>query len=256
MKNRYLILLILTLLAFMIYVWKYPPLESRYVKGGEDQVEKIITKDTIKPVKPTEAVCMDYLSVEPPMMQIDLINQMTRHYKNQTLRQVNRTGHFLNSGKSDARAIWFDFETLKRFLYYIEHYATDNNVSVDNLGIRAYYANYPVSNWNSYEPDLVDSDGNEVVSSKYAGMHTLILIPTIRRNNVDYDFNPKDHQSYGTSLNEIYRSYSMAKFIPSSFSQPPFRVLGLSNDRTTSRNHGSLFPPDPSNARGVSFPLR
>ncbi|WP_299443858.1 hypothetical protein [uncultured Aquimarina sp.] len=243
MKNRYLILLILTLVAFAIYVWNYPPYEFENsidpnVKNGSTTPETVVN-----PPQQNEAVCMDYLSVEPPTMHVKLIDEMTKLYKNQIGRGIK---------PNDAQAIWFDFETLKRFLYYIEYYSEKHDIPLTDLGVRAYYANYPsMRKWDTYRRDL------NMVPKNYEKKHTLILIPTIKRNNIDYDFNPKDRQSYYTPLNRIYSFMNEAMIIPNPFSQPSsLRVLGLSNDRTTSRNHGSLFPPDPSTDKGVSFPLR
>lgn len=134
-----------------------------------------------------------------------LIQNLVDNYRSNQLEAINQD---LNI--EDAHSVWFDLPTLKSFVAEIEAQAKliDQNVKDVDLGIRFYYAAYPAVP----EPS---------VPTDYANRHTLVMIPTKKMNNFNYDFNPFEN-----------KSESLA-------------VAGVLTD-ALALNHGDLVPPGTS----------
>lgn len=134
-----------------------------------------------------------------------LIQNLVDNYRSNQLEAINQD---LNI--EDAHSVWFDLPTLKSFVAEIEAQAKliDQNVKDVDLGIRFYYAAYPAVP----EPS---------VPTEYANRHTLVMIPTKKMNNLNYDFNPFEN-----------KSESLA-------------VAGVLTD-ALALNHGTLVPPSAS----------
>jgi len=134
-----------------------------------------------------------------------LIQNLVDNYRSNQLEAINQD---LNI--EDAHSVWFDLPTLKSFVAEIEAQAKlfDQNVKDVDLGIRFYYAAYPAVP----EPS---------VPTEYANRHTLVMIPTKKMNNLNYDFNPFEN-----------KSESLA-------------VAGVLTD-ALALNHGTLVPPSTS----------
>lgn len=103
-----------------------------------------------------------------------LIQNLVDNYRMNQLEFINQ-----NLSKGDAHSIWFDLPTLKSFIAEIEAeaQAIDQNTTENDLGIRFYYAAYP---------DVPEA----TVPADYGKRHTLVMVPTKKENNLDYDFNP------------------------------------------------------------------
>ncbi len=245
----------MTLIVFGIYVYFNPPYNKSTEKVKVQSNDLVNNEEKKSKIK---KICINYPLSEMPKMELGLIHKMTNDYKRYISNSNGLINRFGSVKKNDARAIWFDFKTLQKFLYFVEYYAEIQNTPIEDLGIRAYYANYPSKrHWNNYK-DL--SDGENEVPKKYEQMHTLIFIPTIKRGDFDFDFDPKNRKTYTRTIENVlgYDGVNRAGFFPA-FQESVFNdtteVFALST-RTTSRNHGSLFPPDPISAKGVSFPFR
>lgn len=123
--------------------------------------------------------------LEPGMMSNSLIQTLIDNYRQNHLTAINTA-----LGIQDAHSIWFDLPKLKNFIAKIEEEAAKVNpdTSAEDLGIRFYYATYPKQeNWS-----IMDS---HPVPAEYAGKHTLVMIPTLKKTDeagelIDYDFNP------------------------------------------------------------------
>lgn len=181
-------------------------------------------------------ICSNYSTLST--LEVKLIHEMISGYKLNQLTAINNNaasiGIPLPSG--DARAIWFDLETLKAFIYQIELKASKNQPSIPDteLGIRIYYANYPYyQNWNNY-PDLLAPGGSNVLPQNYEKRHTLVMIPTIRIDGLDVDFNPIDPLTYSENPLPTNSNYS---------AQSTTRAVALTGTSSSSQNHGSLIPP-------------
>lgn len=144
-------------------------------------------------------------SSNPNTLPIDLIQNLIDNYRNNQLDCINQ-----NMAMDDAHSIWFDLPTLKSFIAEMETQSEiiDPTVPNTDLGIRFYYAAYP------QVPQLP-------IPSNYAKRHTLVMIPTKKKDNLDYDFNPFE------DTNKV------------------LAVTGLITD-ALAMNHGTLVPPKTS----------
>ncbi|QRA42737.1 hypothetical protein [Chryseobacterium cucumeris] len=159
--------------------------------------------------------------LEPGIMSNSLIQALIDNYRQNHLNAINTA-----LGIQDAHSIWFDLPKLKSFIAKIEEEATKVNpaASSEDLGIRFYYATYPKQeNWS-----IMDS---HPVPTEYAGRHTLVMVPTLKKANetgelIDYDFNPFQ-SAEGKSLVLANKG------------------MGEDSDTGLGENSGTLIPPSP-----------
>ncbi len=164
--------------------------------------------------------------MSPNTLPSALIQNLIENYRSSQLTAIN-SGLDMN----DAHSIWFDLPTLKKFIADIEAETQNVNpeVTENDLGIRFYYAAYPsTENWNIME--------NQPIGQEYAGKHTLVLVPTMKKANeegemLDYDFNPLNS---GTNLRS---NVSLMLSLESADDEPQ------SEDNALAQNHGQLIPP-------------
>lgn len=157
--------------------------------------------------------------IAPNTMTTSFFQELINNYRNNQLEAINS-----NLEMNDAHSIWFDLPKLKKFIADIETEAkkADPETTENDLGIRFYYAAYPkAENWAIME--------NHTVPKEYAEKHTLVMIPTLKKENesgklLDFDFAPNG-QTIGMALK-------------SRNAEPPIEEEGLG------QNHGSLIPPD------------
>jgi hypothetical protein len=196
-------------------------------------------------------ICMDYDNVQPATLTTELVKSMVTTYRGNQLNNIQTAP--TNAVPQDAQAIWFDLETLKTFLYHIEH-NVDNHTAEGRdkkLGVRIYYAAYPK---NEEMKRMAESQTDSTFSynPSYEKLHTLVMIPTISgKEGENYDFNPLDATSYNGFVN-------MKKDAANPFMSNNYTTLtlgGSANPNSTSptiaRNHGSLIPP--ASNLGLSF---
>ncbi|WP_411811321.1 hypothetical protein ACLB9Y_15295 [Chryseobacterium scophthalmum] len=134
-------------------------------------------------------------------LPVDLIQNLVDNYRNNQLEYINQ-----NMTTGDAHSVWFDLPTLKSFIAEIETQAQiiNPNVQNDDLGIRFYYAAYPET---TVQP----------TPSNYAKRHTLVMIPTKKEQDLNYDFNPFEG-----------------------------KALAVTGGLALAQNHGTLVPPSTS----------
>ncbi|MBP2618805.1 hypothetical protein [Chryseobacterium jejuense] len=117
-------------------------------------------------------------------MSNDLIKALIDNYRQNQMIAINET-----MGITDSNSIWFDLTKLKNFINQLEHEARKMNseCTEEDLGVRFYYAAYPkIENW-----DIMES---HPVPQEYSERHTLIMVPTLKKENEDgeiihFDFN-------------------------------------------------------------------
>lgn len=161
------------------------------------------------------------LNLPPNTMAQNFIQILVNNYRNNQLKSVKD-----KMGIDDAHSIHFDLNTLKKFIADIETLASANNpeTNPEDLGIRFYYAAYPnLENW--------DVMNNTPIGREYAEKHTLVMIPTIKRQDengemLSYDFNPLASSGDGKVL-----AMASAK-------------NANSDCEVICQNHGALIPPD------------
>ncbi len=187
-----------------------------------------------------DSVCMSYDNENMSTLDVDLIHTMVDTYKKNQLDFINRNPN--SKTNNDAHSIWFDLETLKKFVYHIEAISKKTDtIASDKLGVRIYYAAYPEikTEENKFE-DLKDFKADPE-RSQYGNLHTLVMIPTIEVEGKMVDFNPLDKNTYSkglVGLKEYY--YNAGSQIPNS---NPTAALTSTTRNTGARNHGILIPP-------------
>ncbi|MGG5208761.1 hypothetical protein ACQWU4_07415 [Chryseobacterium sp. MIQD13] len=145
----------------------------------------------------------------------ELVKKLISNYRDNQMQAVNK-----ELGITDSHAIWFDLPKLKKFIECIENEArnTNPNVSEEDLGIRFYYAAYPkAEDWAIME--------NHPVEVEYAERHTLVMIPTLKKEDetgemLNYDFCPS-----GSTLAMAAKNGNPG------------------DTETIAENHGTLSPP-------------
>lgn len=203
-------------------------------------------------------ICMDYDTITPPTLTTEMVKSMVTQYSIAQLNSIQTAT--TNAVPVDARSIWFDLETLKEFLYQIEHNVNKNPTQGRDkkLGVRIYYAAYP-DNTKMRDLAATQTDPNFSYNPAYEKKHTLVMIPTIQgADRENYDFNPLDVNSYigftnmktGGAYSPNSSSYSTLSLGTSA--NPVNTTQGaIVNNAVIARNHGYLIPP--SSGIGLSF---
>lgn len=198
-------------------------------------------------------ICMDYDTITPPTLTTEMVKSMVTEYSDTQLHNIQTAP--TNAVPVDARSIWFDLETLKEFLYHIEHNVTKNATQARNkeLGVRIYYAAYP-KNDKMRDLAATQTDPNFSYNPAYEKKHTLVMIPTIQgADRENYDFNPLDVNSYigftnmktGGVFSPNSSSYATLSLGTSSAPviYAPTTTGGGTSPSIISRNLGELSPP-------------
>lgn len=174
-------------------------------EGFKDFFLHFCTKYPIKPKKMNNQNDQNTGMNNTNVIPTQLIQNLVDNYRSNQLEAINQ-----NLNLDDAHSIWFDLPTLKSFIAEIEDQAQsiDQNVTENDLGIRFYYAAYP---------EVPETS----VPAEYTKKHTLVLIPTKKKNDLDYDFNPLEDTDSALA------------------------VTGLATD-ALAMNHGTLVPPKTS----------
>ncbi len=191
-------------------------------------------------------ICQDYSDKTISKLPVNLIYDMVGLY---SPRQSAINPNFT---MEDARAVWFDLETLKKFLYHIEYTAKkmDDKVKTEDLGVRVYYARYPRKEyWENKYGGILKGFHHDQKTQEYGMKHTLIMVPTIRGETTDMDFNPIDRGTYKTGLPDFSSIQRYDQHVSAIVPLPESPKTPL--EYSGSQNHGGLFPPGESD--GLSF---
>ncbi|KMQ68059.1 hypothetical protein ACM39_09355 [Chryseobacterium sp. FH2] len=165
---------------------------------------------------------------EPSVLPIDFVQNLIDNYRSNQLQAINK-----EMQTTDAHSIWFSLEKLKKLINDIETETqkVDSSIGVKELGIRFYYAAYPkIEDWTRME--------GYSIPDTYAGKHTLVMIPTLNRqdeqgNYFNFDFNPLDQNSYTEAV--AGKGKGKGKIIA--------MAAKVAQQQTIADNHGTLSPP-------------
>lgn len=217
-KKHLFIIIALLAIAFGSYIYNYPP-----VNGTTNSAVRSLLADNS--------------TIKPSTLRVSLIREMVENYRQTQLRAIENAGQ--DAVKDDSRSILFDLHTLKNFLNAIES-ATKQNDAHAKLGIRMYYAAYPLnSKWG--EPGYKDLKRllDDEITKQYERKHTLILIPVIKNNKGIYaDFNPLDKSTYQGFPKRLNTGMRL-------LSEPPADTTDIPG-----LNHGQLIPPASNQGEG------
>jgi hypothetical protein len=169
----------------------------------------------------------------------NLIREMVQNYKADPSFANWNSGS--NKPDEDARSVWFNLDSLKKFIWYVETQSVAKQINnIDKLGIRIYYGRYPITNTGSRFTDLINMPAN------YTNRHTVFMLPTYFDGTYNVDFDPNlTTGSIPVSLNPIIKSDIDTKITGSkvAVSEPTNNMM---------QNHGDLIPPMTSpNYRGA-----
>ncbi len=201
-------------------------------------------------------VCSNYDSSTQSKLPVELIQKMVDDYNSKQRSHINSSMSQLNSDGGDAKSIWFDLETLKKFIYHIEKEAKNNRnnpTNIDKLGVRIYYASYPKrETWEKSKFDnALDGFIGDPITERYGERHTLVMLPTIDINGTITDFDPFVSSSYELGL--VTGEGTLPKYTYALMLNTPQATTTQSSGArsTTSQNHGGLYPPYPED--GAAF---
>ncbi|MBB3123291.1 hypothetical protein FHS04_000788 [Mesoflavibacter sabulilitoris] len=207
MKAKYLIVSIFSLIVLSIFI-------SCSFSRGTGSVSNDNT------------LCLNYERSDKSNLEIGLVHEMTTLYQNST-------------NLDNTKAVRLDLETLKTFIYHLEMESKKNNISSKDLGIRFYYARYPKqATWNSVYARDLSGFIRDSKTEQYALRHTLVLIPTIKQDSINYDFDPLVPQSYTTGLSSSYLTSS-----DNYNANQTIFALTVTEPTVSAQNHGGLYPP-------------
>jgi hypothetical protein len=242
MKSKLLTIAFLVLaIAFGTYVYHFPP--------------KIT--EPVAPMPNENSTCTDYSTSQKSKLTSGLVFDMVQMYRNNQLMNIQD----LNARKvinEDAYSIWFDLDTLKKFIYHFEKDINQNKTYAKNKkGIRIYYAAYPekIEEWKTI-PEYKDIAfmADDPFKKSYEKKHTLVMIPTLQsKEGKIYDINlfepntfvngisKKEYTNRNGSMLNIFRPKPLYSLLPASSA----RVARPNpEEEIAARNHGTLVPPD------------
>lgn len=235
-KNHLTFIIALLAVSFGAYVYFYPPVKK----------EKTVTDKEVPPI----ANCVDCVE-ETEGQTFTHFSEVVKNYREKIWDDVNlknfgqttvgvlKTPLTTMYPNTDARTIWFDMDTIKRFFCTIEKYNKQLTTPGKSLGVRFFYAVY-----GSNDPDVNKQN-----------RHTLFMVPTYKAadgSNVDFDpretfyqqstngeFYAKQFQNINLSYTNIYRQSSPIPLI-----KPLALILGPNNitSRASIVNNGEICP--------------
>jgi hypothetical protein len=172
-------------------------------------------------------------------------------------------GPLQHNTNNDAKSVWFSLPTLKAFIWQIENgVCRPNNpckIPDSLLGIRIYYARYPVNRslglgkylWTQYPSEL----GTLLpLHPNYEKQHTFFMVPTFDINGAHWDFDPFSASfnkkcipdTLGVTLGGPCKMTRESTDIPL---VSGMMITALApNPDPTAKNHGELCPPYPTGA--------
>lgn len=136
------------------------------------------------PQKPTQEKCEDLSKSyeKDPFVGFpsETAKVMSQLYVKKHYAAINRMMKI-----EDARAVWFSLDSLKKYIWHIEKASCETgSAKLADLGIRIYFAEYPDAETMKNLPGLEDAD------PRLAGKHSVFLVPTVRKEGADKDFDP------------------------------------------------------------------
>jgi hypothetical protein len=174
----------------------------------------------------------------------NLVHEMIDVYNGEPSYTLYRP-HGFGNPDMDSRSIWFNLDTIKKFIWHIESLSKSSGLAnMDKMGMRLYWGRYPSNpaTWASIYPDLQSAPSN------YNKLHTAFMIATYNDGFYNRDFDP-----HFLDANKIPRSIN---YIYDSISDKLNKTLAvLSADPNNSmQNHGTLIPPmQPTNYQGADL---
>ena len=199
-------------------------------------------------------ICNDFHNEKPSTLKTHLIRGMISQYRNNQYVAINKNRDIK---EPDAHSIWFDLDTIKKFIYHIERNVAINSAKKDSkLGLRVYYAAYPeLSEFTKPYNEDIAFMADDPLKKQFATRHTLIMVPTIFNAELkgDMDFNPLDASTFNGFVTTSRKNSKSQRAEKASYQSQKYEPMALSaaasSQDAMARNHGNLIPPaDPKMA--------
>ncbi len=230
MKNFlvFLVIILLAVIAYLLFFWK----DKR--DGG--------MAGTCN-----EVHCKDY-SGDPMsgLINFTAAKQMADAYAADSGKFYIGNGA-VNTSDHDARSIWFDLETIKKFIWNMEDTICKNGCKDLNLGLRFYYAKYPDSN------TIKTSSALAGVKPEFQFHHTLFVVPTYdagtgaTARHIDFDpWNPGPDKCKPLSLSDAAKQIQLDQRQQQKDQRVLMLIMGGTSGDSDEQNHGDLAPPPDS----------
>jgi hypothetical protein len=179
--------------------------------------------------KNSKSIAINYSNNPFTGIDVNLANYMVDKFKS-SLADTN-----------DTRSVWFNLDTLKRFIWHIEKESQlkgFGSQELEKLGLRIYYGIYPSqSTWASTYPNMIG------VNTTFENKHTVFIIPTYFDGTFNREFDPTKF----ASDNPIPLRQQLNE------KNTTLYALGATNPDVDLQNHGDLIPPMNGNYRGADF---
>jgi len=159
-----------------------------------------------------------------------------------------------NENFQDSRSCWYSLDTLRKFMCLIEKYARMDSAfdpSTSDLGIRFYYATYPVTEQQTMLLKIDSATPPKVIPVSVGLHHTLFMVPTHHDKESDLDLDV--FQPMTVRGSEIVAPAN--KISPATLYHPDWQVMmksasarllimGQTIGFPSSKNQGSACPPN------------
>jgi hypothetical protein len=181
-----------------------------------------ISKEPSRDIANTCTPCLETKNYEP--LSADYVTKLISDYRNHHWSTIN--SNYISStfgdDKMDSRSVWFDLNTLKSFINTIEvkTSATCGDHCAKHLGLRMYFGEYDASN---------------APLPEYVGLHTLLMVPTMRNPDATALNTPSENVDFDPS--------HLAKCTPVAYDSSWQKIMVLAPTSLDMMNHGTLIPP-------------
>jgi hypothetical protein len=118
------------------------------------------------------------------LVDAGLVKMFATDYKNNYVNAQRRNGQLNTSNPYDSRTAWFGFDKLESFIADVKAQSKPDSMA---NGIRFYFMQYP---------ELKDLNNSKYaylgkIPKEYAGLHSLMMVPTYFNGTYDVDFDPR-----------------------------------------------------------------
>jgi hypothetical protein len=202
-------------------------------------------------------ICMNYYGTKFHTLNGTLLQIMAQKYRQASQKTISNTYTISNRitllGKGiptvaplkDPSSTWFSLDSLKHFIWEIESQICKNGCqtpSTLNLGIRIYYARYPLTG-KKYCPNLQNpiSDLSDL-PEEFENMHTVFMVPTydLNQNGITRHIDCDPQYQFTNCLPRSINSFMEGGKVQRNTS---FTIMSSFNGSNSAMNHGGLCPP-------------
>jgi hypothetical protein len=133
---------------------------------------------------------------------------------------------------SDSRSVWFSLTALNTFIGALQSNAANNCGINGNLGVRMYFGEYPDA-----DSSLWGTNSFPANFAQYAGMQTIVMVPTYYNGAVNMDFDPAFPGAHlPLPIAQVCNIATNTDTMQQATGQPNTAPLSM-------LDHGSLSPP-------------